>query len=205
LGPYYCSDRRIRKSKELAPASELKDPELAVLLVGQVLGKDCRGIDGAIVEVWHAGPHSANYTFLDKDTPTCVTNQDGTPKTTTPTTTENLNYEGNQDYKENPDVSTEQVAGESHTEELWYRGKQKTNADGRYEFKTSFPVIYHIRPILHYHFKVTAKETEFVTQAYFKDKVPKRYEDMVKKFGGFAKVKATKTGREITYNIRLNL
>ena len=58
----------------------------------------------------------------------------------------------------------------------------------RYEFKTSFPVIYHIRPILHYHFKVrltkkgfsadhfvklkvTAKETEFVTQAYFKDKV----------------------------------
>merc|ERR1712179_32646 len=138
------------KADQLGPFYEANSPnsyELALLLEGQVLGKNCRGISGAIVEVWYAGGNPCNdrkvgYTFPNNCT------------------------------------------------ELWYRGKKKIKADGRFKFKATFPEVYQLRPILHYHYKVTAKKTEFVTQAYFKDKVPKQYEDMVKNNGGFAKVKA---------------
>ena len=59
-------------SYELAPAGELKNPQLAVLLEGQVsevferqkspqvLGKNCQGIGGALVEVWYAGGNPGN-------------------------------------------------------------------------------------------------------------------------------------------------
>merc|ERR1719237_23920 len=138
LGPFY--EENSPNSYELAPAGELKNPQLAVLLEGQVLGKNCQGIGGALVEVWYAGGNPAHYTF--------------------------------------PANSTE----------LWYRGKAKANADGRYEFKATFPEEYKQRPILHYHYKVTAKKTEFVTQAYFIDSVPQQFEDHVKDHGEFAKV-----------------
>merc|ERR1712112_21422 len=165
LGPFF--EDNAPNSEELAPASELNNPELAVILKGQVLGKDCRGMGGALVEVWYDGGNSACYTT-----------------------------------RHNP---TKQ-AGLCYSPNVWYRGKTKADAEGRYEFKATIPVIYEGRPILHYHYKVTVKETNIVTQAYFKDKVPPRYEDYVKgRESQFLKVRATKAGRQATMNIRLDL
>jgi len=119
--------------------------------------------------------------------------------------------------------------------EVWYRGKVKADDQGRYEFKATYPGIYEGRPIIHYHYKVTAKETEFITQAYFEDKVPPRYQDYVKgRDSQYAKVptagqvtievqssvgrrrfsrtsaqchheQKTEKGKSVTFNVRLRL
>jgi len=52
-GPFY--EPNAPKSYELAPQDELNDPREAVILKGQVLDCSCKGIGGALVEVWYAG------------------------------------------------------------------------------------------------------------------------------------------------------
>jgi len=68
--------------------------------------------------------------------------------------------------------------------ELWYRGKVYADRQGRYSFKATYPRRYDGRPIIHYHYKVTAgggrKAKEFITQAYFRGGVPPSYEDYVR-------------------------
>jgi len=98
---------------------------------------------------------------------------------------------------------------------LWYRGMTETDEYGRYTFKATYPVIYQERPILHYHFKVTARGKEFVTQAYFEDKIPWSYQNYVStRHSQFAKVtprygrrwgRRTRIGRTITYNINMDV
>jgi len=162
-GPFY--EPNAPKSYELAPQDELNDPKQAVILKGQVLDCSCKGIGGALVEVWYAGGNPAEYTFPEN-------NKSGMPA----------------------------------SPEVWYRGKVKADDQGRYEFKATFPGIYEGRPIIHYHYKVTAKETEFITQAYFKDKVPPRYQDYVKgRDSQYAKEQKTEKGKSVTFNVRLRL
>merc|ERR1712130_280578 len=52
-GPFFKANAP--KDKELAPRDELNDPNQFVILQGQVLGRDCQGVGGALVEVWYAG------------------------------------------------------------------------------------------------------------------------------------------------------
>merc|ERR1712179_846507 len=52
-GPFF--EANAPKDKELAPRDELNDPNQFVILQGQVLGRDCQGVGGALVEVWYAG------------------------------------------------------------------------------------------------------------------------------------------------------
>lgn len=155
-GPFF--EPNAPNKKELAPANELNDRSQFVILKGQVLGRDCQGVSGALVEVWYAGgqPGNIGYTFPGK----------------------------------NP--------------ELWYRGKVNADNQGRYSFKATYPRRYDGRPIIHYHFKVTAGRKEFVTQAYFKGGVPPSYEDYVKgRESQFAKVEDIAEGRRVTMDIRL--
>jgi len=122
-----------------------------------VLDSNCKGIGGALVEVWYAGGDPVGYTFPGR----------------------------------NP--------------VLWYRGKVNADSQGRYEFKATFPRRYEGRPIIHYHYKVTAKGREFITQAYFKGGVPPSYEDYVKgRESQFPKVQASRNGRMVTFNVRLS-
>merc|ERR1712037_49051 len=155
-GPFF--EPNAPKDKELAPRNELNDRNQFVLLEGQVLGTDCQGVGGALVEVWYAGWKSGNvgYTFPGKD------------------------------------------------DELWYRGKVEADSQGRYSFKATYPREYVGRPILHYHYKVTAGEREFITQAYFKGGVPPSYEDYVKgRESQFPKVEDIPEGRRVTFDIRI--
>merc|ERR1719516_858830 len=62
---------------------------------------------------------------------------------------------------------------------MLYRGKTTTDNSGRYNFVATLPGIYSGRPIRHYHYKVTANGRELVTQVYFRDGVPRGYEDYV--------------------------
>jgi len=63
---------------------------------------------------------------------------------------------------------------------LWYRGQRTTKTDGRYWFHATYPGVYEVRPIPHYHIKVEARGREFITQIYFKDDIPPSYEDYVR-------------------------
>merc|ERR1719481_2266447 len=82
-------------------------------------------------------------------------------------------------------------------EELWYRGAQMTDQDGSYQFIATFPGKYLIRPINHYHFKVTTGGMEFITQAYFKDKVPMGYRRYVSgRQSQFAKISGLAAQKE---------
>merc|ERR1712130_440351 len=63
-GPFF--EANAPKDKELAPRDELNDPNQFVILQGQVLGRDCQGVGGALVEVWYAGGkpgQEGGYTF----------------------------------------------------------------------------------------------------------------------------------------------
>jgi len=154
-GPFF--EPNAPKNYALAPRNELNDRNQAVLLKGQVLDSNCKGIGGALVEVWYAGGDPVGYTFPGR----------------------------------NP--------------VLWYRGKVNADNQGRYEFKATFPRRYEGRPIIHYHYKVTAKGREFITQAYFKGGVPPSYEDYVKgRESQFPKVQANRNGRRVTFNVRLS-
>ena len=63
---------------------------------------------------------------------------------------------------------------------LWYRGYVHTDKNGRYRFEATFPGLYDLRPILHYHMKAITKIKELTTQIYFRDHIPPAYEDYVK-------------------------
>merc|ERR1712192_220505 len=124
------------------------------ILEGTIRGRNCKGVGGALVEVWYAGgqPGNSGYTF--------------------------------------PANSTE----------LWYRGMVKATYPRRYE----------VRPIIHYHYKVTSgsgsRVKTLTTQAYFRDGVPatKYFEDYVRpRDSQFPMVQQIPEGRRITYNIRL--
>merc|ERR1712179_792233 len=92
-----------------------------------------------------------------------------------------------------------------HNNEGWYRGKQTADEEGRYEFNATMAGEYPLRDIVHYHFKVTAMETEFVTQAYFRDLLDEDWKvNYVRgRDSQFPKVEAFEWGRTLTYNIRL--
>ena len=63
----------------------------------------------------------------------------------------------------------------SGSERYWFRGYQKTDANGRYAFLTQFPVIYGDRPVRHVHVMVkTADNSQHLltTQVYWQDQVP---------------------------------
>jgi len=161
-GPFF--EPNAPKDKELAPRKELNDPSQYVVLEGQVRGRDCKGISGALVEVWYAGgePGNIGYTFPGRNT------------------------------------------------ELWYRGKVYADRQGRYSFKATYPRRYDGRPIIHYHYKVTAgggrKAKEFITQAYFRGGVPPSYEDYVRgRESQFPDVGRIPDGRRVTMNIRLDV
>jgi len=161
-GPFF--EPNAPNNKELAPRKELNDPSQFVILQGQVRGQDCKGISGALVEVWYAGgePGNIGYTFPGRNT------------------------------------------------ELWYRGKVYADRQGRYSFKATYPRRYDGRPIIHYHYKVTAgggrKAKEFITQAYFKGGVPPSYEDYVRgRESQFPKVRRIPDGRRVTMDIRLDV
>jgi len=161
-GPFF--EPNAPKDKELAPRKELNDQSQYVVLEGQVRGRDCKGINGALVEVWYAGgePGNIGYTFPGRNT------------------------------------------------ELWYRGKVYADRQGRYSFKATYPRRYDGRPIIHYHYKVTAgggrKAKEFITQAYFRGGVPPSYEDYVRgRESQFPNVGRIPDGRRVTMNIRLDV
>jgi len=63
---------------------------------------------------------------------------------------------------------------------LWYRGYVLTDKGGRYSFDATFPGVYDIRPIIHYHMKAITKIKTLTTQIYFKGHIPPAYEDYVK-------------------------
>merc|ERR1712192_147166 len=67
-GPFF--EPNAPNDKELAPRKKLNDPSQYVILQGQVRGRDCKGISGALVEVWYAGgePGNIGYTFPGKNT-----------------------------------------------------------------------------------------------------------------------------------------
>merc|ERR1711942_549785 len=60
-GPFYEAGADL--DWDLAPASELVDSSLGVVLSGRIFNKNCKGIPGATVEVWYAGKTGMNYTF----------------------------------------------------------------------------------------------------------------------------------------------
>merc|ERR1711872_178886 len=62
---------------------------------------------------------------------------------------------------------------------LWYRGFVHTDKNGRYTFEATFPGLYDLRPILHYHIKVITQIKELTTQIYFRDNIPPAYTDYV--------------------------
>jgi len=86
-------------------------------------------------------------------------------------------YGGNQSTPANPDG---EVRYTTPPEKLWYRGQTRTNMDGEYRFHGTYPGLYDLRPIIHYHIKVIARGKELITQMYFRDDVPPQYEDYVK-------------------------
>lgn len=53
LGPFFVPNAPVLH--EIAPADELAVKPNEVLLEGHIYDKNCREVDGAIVEVWHAG------------------------------------------------------------------------------------------------------------------------------------------------------
>merc|ERR1711887_210203 len=127
----------------LAPENEVN-----LYVRGRVF-KNCRALSyQAKIEVWHASPDSENAYY------TCR------PKSSA----ENKNCVSWQESFVRPEVLTKK---------LWYRGigitKTKYN---EYEYRTSMPGIYAARTIPHIHYKVTYGGKEFVTQMYFKDRVP---------------------------------
>merc|ERR1719500_732127 len=65
LGPFFV--RNAPEKRNLAPSSDLRDPSKAVILEGKILGKDCKGVSDAMVEVWYAGGTPAHYTFPAKN------------------------------------------------------------------------------------------------------------------------------------------
>merc|ERR1712172_322815 len=181
-GPFTTKDKpgpfyeaNAPKEKELAPRKELSDPRQFVILEGTIRGRDCQGVSGAIVEVWYAGRE-----------PTC----------------------GKMEFWPCYNAGKMGYTKPGKNSEVWYRGKVKADRQGRYSFKATYPHVYEGRAILHYHYKVTSgsgnRAKEFITQAYFKDKVPRGLEDEVQGKDQFAKVQQIPEGRRITYNIRLD-
>eukprot|EP00092_Neocalanus_flemingeri_P005575 GFUD01006007.1.p1 GENE.GFUD01006007.1~~GFUD01006007.1.p1 ORF type:complete len:198 (+),score=22.52 GFUD01006007.1:278-871(+) len=99
---------------------------------------------------------------------------------------------------------------------LWYRGKTQTNQNGFYQFLATFPGTYDGRPIPHYHYKVTTpgrNGRSLTTQVYFRDRVPRGYENYVQTRGTqFAGVRNTGTGgrlpnggRIVTFNLKMDV
>merc|ERR1719317_1841814 len=83
-------------------------------------------------------------------------------------------------------------------DKLWYRGRALTDKDGYYQFLATFPATYPGRPIPHYHITVTTpglSGRSFTTQAYFRDLVPRSFENYVKTRGSqFASVQDVGVG-----------
>jgi len=100
-------------------------------------------------------------------------------------------------------------------DKLWYRGKSQTNKDGFYQFLATFPATYEGRPITHYHYKVTSpgrNGRSLTTQVYFRDRVPRGYENYVRTKGSqFAGVREvgrggglSNGGRVVTFNVKMD-
>jgi len=65
-GPYFVQGAP--KWNTLAPKYQLQNPDIAVILKGQVLDSDCLPVAGAVIDIWYAGfdensPDDAKYTF----------------------------------------------------------------------------------------------------------------------------------------------
>eukprot|EP00091_Calanus_sinicus_P000223 TRINITY_DN10167_c0_g1_i1.p2 TRINITY_DN10167_c0_g1~~TRINITY_DN10167_c0_g1_i1.p2 ORF type:complete len:216 (-),score=45.37 TRINITY_DN10167_c0_g1_i1:160-807(-) len=60
-GPFFVPEADLEY--ETAPANEIADSTQAVVLTGQVLDRNCQGIEGATVEIWYAGFKTRDYTF----------------------------------------------------------------------------------------------------------------------------------------------
>jgi len=101
-------------------------------------------------------------------------------------------------------------------DKLWYRGRALTNKDGYYQFLATFPATYPGRPIPHYHITVTTpglSGRSFTTQIYFRDLVPRAFENYVKTRGSqFASVQDVGAGggldnggRLVNFNIKMDV
>jgi len=98
-------------------------------------------------------------------------------------------------------------------DELVYRGKSRTSQSGDYEFLATFPGVYSGRPIPHYHVQVSTRTTTFITQIYFKNLVPKGFENYVRTRGSqFGRVSFLQTntaglrngGRLVNFDMKIN-
>jgi len=195
-GPFYLPKAPIRNM--LVPEEELRDRNKAVLLEGQVFDKDCQLIAGAMVEVWYFSPTRGNYTFPCYPYP-CQGR--GCREPTFP-------YDDCGKTEESPESDEDGDTGVSRN--LWFRGRTMTDEYGRYVFAATYPGNYSARPIKHYHFKVTAEETEFITQSYPyadpEELVATSYEDYPESHcSEFPKVERHFAHRRIENNIRLKI
>lgn len=106
-------------------------PGLPVRLAFRVLDERCQPVEGASVDIWHAGPEGT-YSGDDQH---ALCNAD------------------------------DEKARAAH----WFRGVQRTNAEGRVDFNTCFPGWYPTRTV-HIHFTIQIAGVESVTsQLYFED------------------------------------
>jgi len=158
LGPFHVASRNIHHLN-IAPPNELADREIASVLTGKILKRNCKPVEEATVEVWYAGLTGKNYTFPPG--------------------------------------------------KLWYRGNQTIEEDGSYKFLATFPIIYTERPILHYHFKVITpgvRGKEFITQAYFEDKIPPAFLEYVEgRKNQFAEIRFVKKNKDLVNGGRVIL
>jgi len=101
-------------------------------------------------------------------------------------------------------------------DKLWYRGKSQTNQNGVYKFLATFPGTYSGRPIPHYHYIVSTpgrNGKSLTTQVYFRDRVPRSYENYVRTRGSqFASVRQVGSGgglknggRVVNFNVRIDV
>lgn len=91
--------------------------------------------------------------------------------------------------------------------DLWYRGFQVTDQNGKYSFVATYPGLYDARPIIHIHFKVITPTKELTTQLYWRDDIPRSYEDYVagREFQFPTKITATPSGRIMRFDLVMEL
>jgi len=93
-------------------------------------------------------------------------------------------------------------ANDTFGPELWWRGWVKSDDHGYYRFKTIYPTTYSVRPIPHVHYKIRTGEfgdtkgKSLITQLYWRDDLPERFESYIKKVTQFPQKITTYEGEQ---------
>jgi len=171
LGPYFVPNTDLPLFGPIAPNNEVN-----LYVEGVVYNSSCSPVPGAKVEVWHASPHKGDAYYTCRPKPLDCFGRECRDDDCAKRCLVGL-CRPQQSCARDGELDQSDVWGNhTLTQKLWYRGKGKTDMDGKYWYKTSFPGTYNVRRIPHIHYKVTYPERkEVVTQLYFEGKIPEGF------------------------------